>query len=1835
MAGDAVTLRGFKAPHPSGSALRSTRTTVRAEFRPGQFRSGSEVEARETVQADDVLELEFSDGLRLWLTADEYRQQLAGDAQRGGEAPATDGALPVPTVWRTPVRAAERGLGDVVLKSLKVLGIDLAGATAKVIANRLEAGDPASPKRPGPGLYRCRATTGAFALAPATGADVPVSPDRPVLVLLHGTMSSTWGSFGDLWTPGRRETLAQLRAHYGDDVFAFEHRTLTRSVIANALELANTLPEGARIDLLSHSRGGLVGELLCRANVTDDQPCFDPADVDLAGRLRDAADGTSDDAAADVAEALAQARQDLEALGATLARKKIRIGTFVRVACPALGTSLLSHRLDRWLGVIGSVGWLAPPGTPIADVAAWAGDFIIAVLKEKANPRTFPGLAFFLPEAGLIRVLNNGQRAVDGRLAVVAGDIQPQGIWKRLLTLALDAFYDGEHDLVVNTGSMYGGMPRTGDNALLSYHSGPACNHFSYFANTESAEAVARALVTPAGEAVAGFERLRPAPRTIASRGPTGPAPSVFVLPGIMGSELASASDRVWVNVFGLALGGLTKLAIDRPDVRPLWPYPSYYGDLIDFLGIRHKVIPFAYDWRLEPEQEADRLALEVRTRIDEARRDKMPVRILAHSMGGLVVRAMIARHEDLWRELKALPGSRFVMLGTPNGGSHSITELIVGQSSTFRKLAILDFRHSAKQLLEVIVRFPGILAMLPASGNWFDPAVWERLRQQAGGGWVRPAPEALERARAFRELIDRSPIDPEAMVYVAGVARETADDLVFDPGSRSLRLIGTRDGDGRVTWKSGIPKELKPWYMPVEHGDLSASKTYFDAILDLLEHGTTSRLSQQPPVERGAIEGPFVITRAPEQSLPDEEALAADVLGGTVRRRQPMAPGGVLPVRLVHGDLAYASYPLLVGHYVGDPIVSAEAALDRMLGGLLKERHGVGAMYPGPVETSLVLINPSHAGADRWNGAVVVGLGSAGGLTVGSLTSTIARGATAYALRRRERAAEAGWAAKPGERLEVGLSALLIGTNAGGVRVADSVLAIVEGCRRANQSLEAAESPVRIAKLELIELYEHQVLQAYDALRFLGDDTRRRLLTFDGVIVKSRGARRAVRLQDAGRWWQRVQVSGAPLSGAGDGGLRFLSLTGRARAEARVVGTQRALVDQFVARAIRNTNADPSLGTTLFELLLPAELKEQAPDRENLVIVVDEEAARYPWELMQDNWDEEGKPLVVESGVLRQLELAQGEYRETIRGSVGNTALVVGDPILPENGPFAPLEGARKEAAAVAAVLQRGGFEADPLIQPSAGEVIQALFQKEYRVLHLAGHGVYQWTPRASSGDDGATPAAKVTGMVLGEGVFLTPAEVRQMRRVPDLVFVNCCHLGRVEPRPGGEQRDFNYFAANVATEFICMGVRAVVAAGWAVNDAAAQTFAQTFYARMLDGLTLGEAVTAARRETWEQHRYANTWGAFQCYGDPDFRLGPAAQAVVPEGGKLRPFASVDETVAELENVASDIDIAGIRPLEGALERLAAIETLCGERGWERAEGVPVHLARAYGAAGRLEKAIEWYASALACEDRSLTVRDLEQLSNYESRSAVTRRRTDGSKHLEALQQQVEAAIRRLEWLMDEPGACTGNGAAPPETAIPGIRAAATPERLALLGSAYKRLAWLSSGTARRKALEASRTAYEQGDALARAGGRFDPYVLANWVVASVAAGWYGRRCSASARKAMRERLDEAAAELEARLRVRSDFWESVCAVDIKVTRILLDGRLGAHAATAPILSDYRAARALGNPREFESTRDQFEFLVAMAEGVDAEPPGMGQLGGWIRELRTGLAADGTRDGA
>ena len=135
---------------------------------------------------------------------------------------------------------------------------------------------------------------------------------------------------------------------------------------------------------------------------------------------------------------------------------------------------------------------------------------------------------------------------------------------------------------------------------------------------------------------------------------------------------------------------------------------------------------------------------------------------------------------------------------------------------------------------------------------------------------------------------------------------------------------------------------------------------------------------------------------------------------------------------------------------------------------------------------------------------------------------------------------------------------------------------------------------------------------------------------------------------------------------------------------------------------------------------------------------------------------------------------------------------------------------------------------------------MINALLARDWRIVHIAGHGEppLEGDPR---------------GVVLSNGAFLGPREICNMEPVPALVFVNCCHLAAFsrEQLVAQGRRDYDraQFAAGVAEELIKIGVRCVVAAGWAVSDDAAKAFATTFYDELLAGRRFIDAVAAARK--------------------------------------------------------------------------------------------------------------------------------------------------------------------------------------------------------------------------------------------------------------------------------------------------------------------------------------------------------------------------------------------------
>jgi hypothetical protein len=99
------------------------------------------------------------------------------------------------------------------------------------------------------------------------------------------------------------------------------------------------------------------------------------------------------------------------------------------------------------------------PDTPLFDAFNDLGDFAAAVIKERTDPSALPGLEAMMPDSALIKLANWPSTTLSGQLTVIAGDIEPDA-GEPAVGFRNRRFYDGDHDLVVNTASMYGGVRR-------------------------------------------------------------------------------------------------------------------------------------------------------------------------------------------------------------------------------------------------------------------------------------------------------------------------------------------------------------------------------------------------------------------------------------------------------------------------------------------------------------------------------------------------------------------------------------------------------------------------------------------------------------------------------------------------------------------------------------------------------------------------------------------------------------------------------------------------------------------------------------------------------------------------------------------------------------------------------------------------------------------------------------------------------------------------------------------------------------------------------------------------------------------------------------------------------------------------------------------------------------------------------------------------------------------------------------------------------------------------------------------------------------------------------
>ena len=332
-----------------------------------------------------------------------------------------------------------------------------------------------------PGLYRWQQGTGQPAdlvrVSPTELAQA--AKEGPLLVFIHGTGSSTLGSFGDLQKVSPADWEA-LETKFGERIYGFEHLTLSESPIQNAIELATQLPKGAEVNLVTHSRGGIVGDLLCLDYFSDalieqfksDLP--EPGDVPEDDRER---------LKKEVANVHAEQRAKLRDLRALLQDRQFAMRRYVRVAAPARGTLLASGNFDVFLSalltLIGRVPYLY--GNPLYYAFKRV---VLEIAKNRTNAKLVPGIEAMLPDAPMARFLALAKPQTSTQFAAIAGDTEGGGLLKRLGLLFTDyAFFTGvDNDLVVDTGSMYAGIAREAHGRAL-FDQGPTTSHFHYFQN--------------------------------------------------------------------------------------------------------------------------------------------------------------------------------------------------------------------------------------------------------------------------------------------------------------------------------------------------------------------------------------------------------------------------------------------------------------------------------------------------------------------------------------------------------------------------------------------------------------------------------------------------------------------------------------------------------------------------------------------------------------------------------------------------------------------------------------------------------------------------------------------------------------------------------------------------------------------------------------------------------------------------------------------------------------------------------------------------------------------------------------------------------------------------------------------------------------------------------------------------------------------------------------------------------------------------------------------------------------------------------------------------------
>ena len=370
--------------------------------------------------------------------------------------------------------------------------------------------------------------------------------------------------------------------------------------------------------------------------------------------------------------------------------------------------------------------------------------------------------------------------------------------------------------------------------------------------------------------------------------------PNLVFVPGVMGSLLQSetkggvwwldARTRKHLDDLGLAPDGagdsdannqVSAFAVDTS-------YEPFALAVLarDDFGHRH----FAYDWRKLYSQNT-RALRDLILKMHETN-GGYPVHVVAHSMGGLMVRATLREFgDDLWPVL-----GRIAFVGTPHYGSASIAGYLKNHLWGWDLMAVMGLylsRETFRSLWGVLSLLPAPAGVYPCTRpednpkwkpsrssdmfyvhpcvnfNMYDASAWDLGLNAVDSANLQ---RVLDNVAAFHRDLHAWHNNPaelaqeccDRMLMVAGVGYQTLFRLQYTSELGGLwesmdkitdRIPGdpNRDGDGRVPLASAILRRIRMRYVQGVHGSLTNIPAVYSDVFRWLKGEPLTQLAESP----------------------------------------------------------------------------------------------------------------------------------------------------------------------------------------------------------------------------------------------------------------------------------------------------------------------------------------------------------------------------------------------------------------------------------------------------------------------------------------------------------------------------------------------------------------------------------------------------------------------------------------------------------------------------------------------------------------------------------------------------------------------------------------------------------------------------------------------------------------------------------------------------------------------------------------------------------------------------------------------------------------------------